>query len=290
MSVFRPFGDEMGNVRVKTGNFGDKFLGNNTVSKKKKTEIELQKWLKRNMKQQIYCILEYWWATLIQIKTQEQKVGLNTVNPGLVSTKFPKTRIRSQGPALNLHWVNSTVFLDKTPLSQFLSALRSLNGSVMRMPQKPEGRREGGTLPEKAELNNVCACARLRRGKRILSRLHVWFSVLLLLDVVSLDASLLQNHLHKLCIPPKYFQTSIVTFKTLKIEKILQRRQNVSVLHASPYFPQISLSFKPGALKPTLLTAYLSNTFRYSALPLGDTTFVASRMKDVVAPRILTYN
>ena len=31
MSVFRPFGDEMGNVRVKTGNFGDKFLGNNTV-------------------------------------------------------------------------------------------------------------------------------------------------------------------------------------------------------------------------------------------------------------------
>ena len=43
MSVFRPFGDEMGNVRVKTGKFGDKFLGNNTVSKKKKTEIELQK-------------------------------------------------------------------------------------------------------------------------------------------------------------------------------------------------------------------------------------------------------
>ena len=43
MSVFRPFGDEMGNVRVKTGNFGDKFLGNNTVSKKKKMEIKLKK-------------------------------------------------------------------------------------------------------------------------------------------------------------------------------------------------------------------------------------------------------
>ena len=286
MSVFRPFGDEMGNVIVKTGNFGDKFLGNNTVSKKKKTEIELKKWLKWNVKQQICCILEYWWATLIQIKTEGQKVGLNTVNSGLVLIKFPKTRIRSQGPALKLHWVNSTVFLDKTPLSQFLSALRSLNGSVLRLPEKPEGRREGGTLPGKAELNNVCACARLRRGKRILSRLHVWFSVLLLLDVVSLDASLLQNQLHKLCIPPEYFQTSIVTFKTLKIE----RQQNVSVLHACPFFPQISLCFKPGALKPTLLTAYLSNTFRYSALPLGDTTFVPSRMKDVVAPRILTYN
>lgn len=42
MSVFRPFGDEMGNVRVKTGNFGDKFLGNNTVSRRKRQKLNFK--------------------------------------------------------------------------------------------------------------------------------------------------------------------------------------------------------------------------------------------------------
>ena len=49
------------------------------------------------------------------------------------------------------------------------------------------------------ELNNVFACARLWRGKRILSRLHVLTSILLLLGVVSLVAFLLQNNLQKIC-------------------------------------------------------------------------------------------
>ena len=50
------------------------------------------------------------------------------------------------------------------------------------------------------ELNNVFACARLWRGKRIiLSRLHVLIFILLLLGVVSLVAFLLQNNLQKIC-------------------------------------------------------------------------------------------
>ena len=42
MSVFCPVDNEPGNVRVKTGNFEDKVLGNSTVQKINKKEIILE--------------------------------------------------------------------------------------------------------------------------------------------------------------------------------------------------------------------------------------------------------
>ena len=66
------------------------------------------------------------------------------------------------------------------------------------------------------KLNNVGACAGLWSGKRILSRLHVRFSMLLLLGVVFLVAFLLQKNLQKLFTPPEYFQTLISPLKHWK--------------------------------------------------------------------------
>ena len=66
------------------------------------------------------------------------------------------------------------------------------------------------------KLSNVGACAGLWRGKRILSRLHVRFPMLLLLGVVFLAAFLLQKNLQKLCTPPEYFQTLISSLKHWK--------------------------------------------------------------------------
>ena len=74
-----------------------------------------------------------------------------------------------------------------------------------------------------AELNNVCICFTLWRQKRILSRLHGWFSMLLLQGVVSVASFLLQNNFQKLRSPPKIFQKFIFSLKTLTEGKCLQR-------------------------------------------------------------------
>lgn len=77
--------------------------------------------------------------------------------------------------------------------------------------------------------------ARLWRGKRILCRLYVWFSVLLLLSVVSLTAFLLQNNFQKLCTPPEYFHKINFLLKALETGKCLQRHSAL-VLNASHLF------------------------------------------------------
>ena len=85
------------------------------------------------------------------------------------------------------------------------------------------------------DLTSVCACAKLWRGKRIWSRLHVRFSILLYVSVVSLPL-FFHRTTSKTLYTPKYFQKFIFSLKTLEIEKCPQRRQNDSVLNASPFF------------------------------------------------------
>ena len=85
------------------------------------------------------------------------------------------------------------------------------------------------------DLTTVCACAKLWRGKRIWSRLHVRFSILLYVSVVSLPL-FFHRTTSKTLYTPKYFQKFIFSSKTLEIEKCPQRRQNDSVLNASPFF------------------------------------------------------
>ena len=88
------------------------------------------------------------------------------------------------------------------------------------------------------ELNNVWASAWLWRGKvrrkQILSFLHVRFSILLLLGVVSLVAFLLQDNLQKLCTPPKYFE---------KIQFFLKKAGERKMLRFQMPAPFVSANF-----------------------------------------------
>ena len=86
------------------------------------------------------------------------------------------------------------------------------------------------------ELNNICACVKLWRGKE-----ENGFWVVCTFDFLFVAsgrcfpfAFLLENNLRKLCTPPKYFQKLIFSIKTLEIGKCLQLRQNTLVLNTRP--------------------------------------------------------
>ena len=101
------------------------------------------------------------------------------------------------------------------------------------------------------DLKSVCACAKLWRGKRIGSRLHVRFSILLYVSVVSLPL-FFHRTTSKTFYTPKYFQKFIFSLKTLV------RRQNDSVLNASPFFlRKFCWIFHLECVSAALLTVYL---------------------------------
>ena len=96
-------------------------------------------------------------------------------------------------------WAFSTCFsiLSHQPMDRFTS---------YSSKEEKTPRSKGILLCLQTELNNVLACARLWRGKRILSRLHVLFSILLLLSVVSFPLSFYRT-------ASKYFVHPLNIFK-----------------------------------------------------------------------------
>ena len=117
------------------------------------------------------------------------------------------------------------------------------------------------------EFNNVCACVRLWRRKRILSRLHVRFSILLLLGVVYLPLfyyrTISKNFVHPLNIFKKNF-----LLKNTESRKMPTTITKCLCFNCSPFFlrkfrwnfdlERLSLLYWPR-------TFYVA--FRYSALP-----------------------
>ena len=101
------------------------------------------------------------------------------------------------------------------------------------------------------ELNNVCACARLwrvKRVKRILSRWHVWFLFCGFWAFFIFRTT--KNFLHPLNIFSK------ISFLILNTGN--RRQQNASVLNPSPFsLRKFRWILKPRTVEPALLTAYL---------------------------------
>ena len=88
--------------------------------------------------------------------------------------------------------------------------------------------------------------------------------------VVCLAAFLFQNNLQKLCTPTQYFQKLIFSLKTLEIGKLSSTTTKCfGFQYHPPFSTQLSLNFKPRALEPALLTAYLwcNISLFYSAVP-----------------------
>ena len=119
------------------------------------------------------------------------------------------------------------------------------------------------------ELNNICACVKLWRGKE-----ENGFWVVCTFDFLFVAsgrcfpfAFLLENNLRKLCTPPKYFQKLIFSIKTLDIGKCLQLRQNTLVLNTRPIvLLKFRWIFNLKGLSPRHWPLSCDAAFPYSAL------------------------